>query len=163
MLKLVGHTKKIIGHKSNIQVIIYIVFMKGSKRESNPELPRHISTKGDGKQSNAIGMLTMQLARLCYSAGRQLWCPTACYFKEASEECQAVSEQDLTNLYNVSLWFKIPNRCTCDVSSDSLLHLLIGDQSIDTEDEKLLDLFYHKDFLIRGYIKKKKKKKSISL
>lgn len=70
-----------------------------------------------------------------------------------------MSEQDLTNLYNVGLWFKIPNRCTCDVSSDSLLHLLIGDQSIDTEDEKLLDLFYHKDFLIRGYIKKKKKKK----
>lgn len=50
ILKLVGHTKKIIGHKFNTQVIIYIAFMKGSKKESNPELPRLISTKGDRKQ-----------------------------------------------------------------------------------------------------------------
>ena len=62
ILKLVGHTKKITGHKFNIQVIIYIVSMKGSKKESNPELPRITSTKGDRKQSNVIGMLATQLA-----------------------------------------------------------------------------------------------------
>jgi len=62
ILKLVGHTKKIIGHKFDIQVIIYIVFMKVSKKESNPEPPRIISTKGDRKQSTVIEMLAMQLA-----------------------------------------------------------------------------------------------------
>lgn len=59
------------------------------------------------------------------------------------------------DLCQTALQPKIPSSCTFDVPSDSLLHLLIGDQSIDTGDEKLLDLFYHGGSLIRVYTSKK--------
>lgn len=59
------HKKNLTGHKFKIQVTTDIVFMKGSKRESNVELLRIISTKGDRNQSNVIGMPAMQLAYDC--------------------------------------------------------------------------------------------------
>lgn len=62
ILKPAGHTKNLVGHKFKIQVTTDIIFMKGSKRESDAELLRIISTKGDRNQSNAIRMPAMQLA-----------------------------------------------------------------------------------------------------
>lgn len=144
-LKLGGHPEEKIRHKFKHTLPSY-----EKKQSSKAELPRIIGAEGGGRPGTVWGCLC--------AAGRGCAAPSR---EDAHQgllqgSTRAVparpSEQGLAELCHAGLQPKIPSRCTSDVSSDSLLHLLIGDQSIDTGDEKLLDLFYHRGSLIRGYI-----------